>query len=82
MKAVIITDNIYFLNTKDQNRIYKIDKNGENIGIVTQDNYCYAPCIYGDKMIYLDSVKNYEYVNNLYICDLDGSNKKSLVTLY
>ena len=70
-------DTIYFINANDENRIYSISKEGENISLVTQDDYCWPPCIYGDKMIYIDS-HNYEYVDELFICDLDGSNKKSL----
>lgn len=75
-------DRIFFINDNDECRIYSIDKNGENISLVTQDNYSWAPCIYEDKMIYMDGANDYEYVDNIYICNLDGSDKKSLKKEY
>lgn len=72
-------DRLYFMNTNDDNRIYSIDKNGNDIKIVTQDTYCGVPLIYNDKLVYLDQSSDYEYANDIVICNLlDGSDKKSL----
>ena len=45
-------------------------------------NYGFKAYIYGNKMIYLDAAKKYKYIDNMYICDLDGSNKESLLKKY
>lgn len=74
-------DTLFFINANDENRIYSIDKNGDNLSLVAEENHCWAPCIYGDKMIYFDS-HNYEYVYDIIICNLDGSNKKSVRNNY
>ena len=70
-------DRLYFINANDECRLYSIDKNGENISLVSQDPYCWAPCIYDDKLIYICS-DNYEYVEDIFICNLDGSSKVSI----
>ena len=33
-------------------------------------------------MIYLEGSKNYKYTDNIYMCDLDGSNKESIKKNY
>ena len=75
-------DKLFFINTKDENRIYSIDKNGENISIVTQDSDCWQPLIYGDQMIYMDAADDYEYIADIFICNLDGSDKRSIQKEY
>lgn len=72
-------DKLFFVNQNDGNRIYSIDKNGENISLVTQDGRCSHLCIYDDKLIYIQWGADYESLKDTYICNLDGSNKKSLL---
>lgn len=75
-------DKIYFINANDGGRIYSIDKNGENISPVTQEENCWAPCIFEDKMIYIDGSQDYDFCDDIYICNLDGSDKVSLKKKY
>lgn len=78
MGIAVNEDRVFFINTNDENRLYSIDKNGENISIVAQDDNCWPPCICGDSLVYEDSAANYEYIDNLFICNLDGSGKALL----
>ena len=77
-----IKDNtVYFINTNDECRVYSIDKNGENISLVTQDTYCRNLMIFDNKLLYY-CTNNYEYIDDYYICNLDGSDKKSIKKEY
>lgn len=71
-------DRLFFSNGNDDGRLYSIDKNGENIGLVSQDDFCQTVCVYDDKLLYLDYTNDWEYVDGIYICNLDGSNKTNL----
>ena len=66
---------VYFINTNDQNRIYSIGKDGKSIKLVSQDTYCTSLAIFGNKLMYTDYDNNKEYVEAIYICEKDGSNK-------
>lgn len=77
-------DKIFFINTNDENRMYCIDKNGENLNLVTQDKYSYGSYIYGEKLVYTDYYDDpgTTAVDNIYICNLDGSDKQSIMKEY
>lgn len=75
---VIKDDKIYFTNRNDNCRIYCIDKSGENIGIITQDDYCSLYGVFDNILIYEDCADDYEYINSLNSCKLDGSEKQTL----
>lgn len=71
-------DNLYFSNANDDYRLYSIGKNGDNINLVTQDDFVQGVSIYGDKIGYCDWNKDYEYWERIYIANHDGSDKVNL----
>lgn len=75
--AGIVIDNIsiYFINSNDSNRIYNIGKDGKGVKLVSQDTNCINLAIFGDKLMYMDFDNKYEFVDAIYLCEPDGSNK-------
>lgn len=68
-------NNLYFINANDDNRIYSIGKDGEGIKLISQDTNCGRLAIYGEQLIYTDFDSDFEYIDHIYICNLDGSDK-------
>lgn len=68
-------DLIYFTNANDENRIYSIGKNGEGIRLVSQDTNCVRLASFDDYLLYTDFDENDEYIDGIYKCNLDGSDK-------
>ena len=66
---------VYFINANDKNRIYCIGKDGKGVKLVSQDTYCTSLAIFGDKLMYTDYDDNEEYIEAIYLCEKDGSNK-------
>jgi len=65
---------LYFVNANDEDRIYSINKNGDNIQLVAQDEECTGIYVKDDKLMYETLDEDY-YVSDIYLCGLDGSNK-------
>lgn len=63
---------IFFINHDDDDRVYRVDKNGDNLLMITQDKRCDGLAIFGDTLKYTVRDKN-GYVKNNYFCKLDGS---------
>lgn len=66
---------IYFINTNDSDRIYSIDKSGDNIMLISQDTNCAYLYIFKDKLMYHDYDEEKYYIDAVYLCNTDGSNK-------
>lgn len=66
---------IYFINTNDENRIYSVGKDGKGVKLVSQDTNCTNLAIFGNKLMYLDYDDSGKYVEAIYLCAEDGSNK-------
>lgn len=75
---VVGTDSIYFINTNDEHRIYSIGKDGSGVKLISQDTNCTNLAIFGNKLMYLDYDNNREYVDAIYLCSEDGSNKVTI----
>lgn len=74
--GIIVSDlSIYFTNTNDNDRIYSIGKDGNNIKLISQDTNCAYLSIFDNKIMYLDYDENKEFIDAIYICNSDGSNK-------
>lgn len=71
----VSNSSIYFINTNDNNRIYSIGKDGENIKLISQDDNCAHIGIFDNKIIYSDFDENQDLIEAIYVCNLDGSNK-------
>ena len=76
-----VGDLIVFQNANDNYRLYSTDKNGDNINLITQDDYVTDVQVFEDKLVYWDCNSEFS-VDNKYICDIDGSNKKELLYVY
>lgn len=72
---VVGEKSIYFTNTNDKNRIYSIGKDGKGLKLVSQDTNCSGLAIFGDKLIYQDYDESGEFVDDIYLCESDGSDK-------
>ena len=74
-------DYLYFSNTNDEGRLYAIDTNGENIMLISDDAESTRPIITDDKLIYsvFEVIDGVGYVKDIYCCNLDGSNRFSLL---
>lgn len=72
---VVGTNSIYFINTNDEHRIYSIGKDGKGVKLISQDTNCTNLAIFGNKLMYLVYDDNREYVDAIYLCSEDGSNK-------
>lgn len=73
-----VKDNtLYFINGNDEDRLYTIDKDGNNIGIITQDDYVIDPIIIDDTLYYANCDSEF-YTEGFVMCKLDGSGKLDL----
>ena len=74
--GIVISDSsIYFCNTNDNDRIYSIGKDGNNIKLISQDTNCAYLSIFGNKIMYIDYDENKEFIDAIYLCNSDGSYK-------
>lgn len=69
---------IYFSNTDDNDRIYRIDKTGNNLLQITQDKNCVRLAFFGNYLTYVAYGENYKYIDKTILCNPDGSNATSL----
>ena len=77
--SIVLKDNhLYFINENDSNRIYRIGIDGEDIKLISQDTNCSNIAVFGDKLMYIDRNSENEQIENIYISNLDGSNKIDL----
>ena len=74
--AMLMTaEHIYFVNGDDSDRLYRIDKDGENLTLITQDTNLDFVDLFDNQIKYTKYAKNYQYIDNNYFCDYDGSGK-------
>lgn len=69
-------DYIYFCWVEDNGRLYRMKKDGTGLQLVTQD--CYIGCMQfleNGQLIYWRLSSDYQYWEEIYICNADGSNK-------
>lgn len=80
-ELLLINDYLYFINTNDERRLYAIDIKGENIKLISDDANTTRIIYTGNKLIYsvMITVDDETYVDNIYYCEPDGSNRVSLL---
>ena len=71
-------DKVYFGDPSADNRIKSVDKDGSGSFTVIEDTNVRYLCCQNNKLMYFDFDKNGEYVDHLYICNIDGSKKNRL----
>lgn len=69
---------LYFANCNDENRLYAINTNGENIKLISDDANT-TRLIYTDERLIYTVLDDNNNVSNIYCCNLDGSNRFSLI---
>ena len=62
----------------DSDRLYRINKDGSELTLITQDKNVSAVCLLGDRIKYTKLTSDGKYVDKMYLCDLDGSGKTEL----
>lgn len=72
---IMTYNNLYFVYGDDSDRLYRIDKDGSNLTLVTQDINVTYPQLVGDFIKYTKRTDDYEYIEANYFCDYDGSGK-------
>lgn len=78
MGGLAVNDNtLYFANNNDEGRLYSIEKDGSNIGIITQDNHTQCAIVVGDMLYYVNCDSD-NYIDGFVMCKLDGSDKFDL----
>lgn len=74
--GINITDSlIYFVNTNDSNRIYCINKDGTGEKKISNDTDIRYLTMVGNKLLYSDYNESKGYIDAIYMCNQDGSNK-------
>lgn len=68
-------DNIYFVNKDDENRLYRIDKDGSNLTLITQDTNVAHVQLLNRYIKYSKYTDDYKYIEANYFCEYDGSGK-------
>ena len=72
---VMSEDSIYFVNGDDNDRLYRIDKDGSNLTLITQDTNVSYPQLFNNFIKYTKYTQDYQYIDANYFCEYDGSGK-------
>lgn len=67
-------DYLYFVNTDDDNRIYRCWKDGSGYELITQDANVQEFQWVNNSIVYL-RLDNEGYIDGIYVCNADGSGK-------
>ena len=68
-------DNIFFVYGDDSDRLYRIDKDGSNLTLITQDTNVSTPQLFNNYIKYTKHTEDYRYIEANYFCNYDGSGK-------
>lgn len=67
-------NNLYFVNTNDEYRLYSIDTNGNNIRLISDFPNSQEPVCVGDSLIYIVlENRDTNVFKGVYCSNLDGS---------
>ena len=64
---------IYFSNEDDGNRLYRINADGSNLSLISQDKNATDYYFIGDVLKYTVYTEDWNYVNKIILCNPDGS---------
>lgn len=70
---------ILFTYDKDDDKLYSIDKNGDNVALVAKESNICNISIFNKKLYYLTIQANTNYYDRLYKSNINGSSKKTIV---
>lgn len=74
--GVMITyDYIFFVYGDDSDRLYRINKDGSNLTLITQDIHVKYPQLFNNHIKYTACTEDYKYIRANYFCNYDGSGK-------
>lgn len=78
---LLAEDYLYFSNMNDEQRLYAVDINGENMKLIADDSYTTRYIYTGNKLIYyvMEINDGEQYIKDVYCSELDGSNRVSLL---
>lgn len=68
-------EHIYFVYGDDSDRLYRIDKDGSNLTLITQDTNVNYPQLLGNQIKYTRISDDGRYFEGNYFCNYDGSGK-------
>lgn len=68
-------DHLYFVYGDDSDRLYRIDKDGSNLTLITQDTNVFYPQLFGNLIKYTRRSDDHKYIEGNYFCDYDGSGR-------
>jgi hypothetical protein len=75
MGFIVQNDYLYFVYADDDDRLYRMKKDGTGIELVTQDENVLFPQFFGTGLKYTVYSSGYEYVDKEFFAALDGSGK-------
>ncbi len=68
-------DGIFFVYGADSDRIYRVNKDGSGIMLITQDIHAERIQLFYNYLKYTKCTDDYKYIEGNYFCDYDGSGK-------
>ena len=69
------TNQLFYTDYNDECRLYSYDLESGEINLISQDNSVLEICIFENSLSYFDYDDDFRYIDNIYYCDLDGTNK-------
>ncbi len=71
-------DTLFYTDKKDDLRIYSYKFSDESVDLISNDANTDSIMILGNLLSYIDYDNNEEYIDNIFYCNLDGTNKSEL----
>lgn len=72
---LLTDDSIYFVYADDSDRLYRIDKDGTDLTLITQDTNIRYVNLFDSIIKYTKYEDGYEFIEDNYFCNYDGSGK-------
>lgn len=69
---------IYYTDENDEYRVYARDIETSSVDLVSQDTFVRNMALFESSIFYYDYADNFEYIDYMYIADLDGTYKNTL----
>lgn len=72
---LLTNDHIYFVFGDDSDRLYRINKDGSDLTLITQDTNIRYPQLVGSEIKYTKRSDDLKYIDGNFFCEYDGSGK-------
>ena len=69
---------IYYSDMNDECRLYSYDIVSESVDLISQDDYVDSIALFPNSLSYYNWEKDWKFVENIYICNLDGTNQSEI----